>query len=347
MCRLLMMNKDGLNKMGREHTLAFMNQLEKSCGGHGNGIAFIDQGVCTFTNKGVTFKNEDIASLLFNEENELPDWFIYHTRVASKGTIKDSNCHPYWNEDKSFVAAMNGTISSFGDMAKGLDITDTELVFKNMNAFGIGEASLLEFTPRWLLFRDNKVHAVNPSTAGGLKFIQHDSAIIIASEAYTPLVKEFDSMEGKYVWHEGEEIKKMVYTSQVTTNYYGRYGAYDAYGYNYYDEQESWYDRYYGKQKEQETKKLEEPKKEEIIGGDENIVTYLDDEMKLLEIVDDANYFLNQTKQDPKKVKEFIEDEIGSMEVVCNEEKCKFKIIKLANGKWQCHLYDEIGDIIY
>lgn len=222
MCRLYMANKKFLTEKGEVETLKFLNQLEKSCGGHGNGILFIDNGKITLDVKAVDLKNTDIVNALFNNKNGLPDWFMYHTRVASKGSIKNENCHPYVNEDKSFALMMNGTDSSFGAFGKVMgDITDTEVIFKMIDVFGADLEALTELSPRFLGFKEGKVFATNPDGYQGLKFYEEDEAICIASES--PTGETWSSMEEEYVWTEGEEIK--VKTVKA-------YGGYTAYNYS-------------------------------------------------------------------------------------------------------------------
>ena len=47
MCRILISDKKGLMKLGKDKMLEFLDVLEKSCGGHGNGVLFIDNGQVT------------------------------------------------------------------------------------------------------------------------------------------------------------------------------------------------------------------------------------------------------------------------------------------------------------
>ena len=219
-----MANKKFLMEQGKESTLDFLNQLEKSCGGHGNGIMFIDNGVLTFDHKGLKLSNETIVHLLYDNKKGLPDWFLYHTRVASKGSVKDSNCHPYINEDRSFGLMMNGTISSLGVFGKHMgDITDTEVAFHMVDKFNLELDVLCELDPKFIGFRNGKVFATNPDSYSGLVFYNEDRAICIASES--PDKEDWDSMKEEYVWIEGEKIEKA-----TPKKSYGSYGYYGAYG---------------------------------------------------------------------------------------------------------------------
>lgn len=226
MCRLALFNKKFMSVYGKEKMLGFLNQLEKSCGGHGNGILFIKDNKIELEAKGMDLENNLIVSALFNKIEEMPDWFLYHTRVASKGSVSDSNCHPYLNEDESFALMMNGTISSFGAFGKYMgDITDTEVLFKTIDTFNVDLEVLTELDPRFIGFKDGKVFASNSGGYSGLKFFEQDDCICIASESPSG-VKDWDSMEDEYLWYEGKEIEKA--KPRVNTNSYGNYGYYGS-----------------------------------------------------------------------------------------------------------------------
>lgn len=122
MCRLAMMNNAGIryieNKYGLEE---LFNYLERQLGGHGNGICFIYNDGSYFIRKGVELSNKDIAEEVLMKINHLK-WIIYHTRLASVGSINDRNCHPFNNNGR--VMAMNGTEHDYKIANKNL--TDTE-----------------------------------------------------------------------------------------------------------------------------------------------------------------------------------------------------------------------------
>lgn len=216
MCRLLECNKAYLQKTKKEDLLIFLDQLEKSCGGHGNGIAFVDGGKVTFTFKSTQLTNKDIVEILYNKMTPLPEWFLYHTRVASAGSIKDENCHPYVNEDGSFALMMNGTDRTFGALGEERDITDTQVIYEIFESLKYPIKSLTNYSPRFMGVRDGKVFATNPTaTYQSLKFVDDEGAICIASEF--PLgYADVKTMKSGYAWFEGEEIKeepKVVYNN--------------------------------------------------------------------------------------------------------------------------------------
>lgn len=224
------MNKEYLVREGKDNILMFLDQLEKSCGGHGNGILLIKDGKIDAYAKDLMLSNELITDVLFDENYEMPDWFLYHTRVASKGSIKNENCHPYVNAQESFGLMMNGTISSFGSFGNYMgDITDTEALFKMIDAFDVDLNVLTDLDPRFIGFKDGKVFASNSSGYSSLVFEKEGDCLCIASES--PGKEIWDKLEEQYLWTEGEEVKKA--TLKKT---YGSY--YRGYGYgNYIDDE--------------------------------------------------------------------------------------------------------------
>ena len=291
MCRLMLCNNEYINNIGEGYMKTFLDHLEKECGGHSNGYAFIKDGVVIDIDKAVKLTNEEIIKRLYEQQ---PDWFMYHTRVASVGSIKDSNAHPYWNSDKSFVLCMNGTESEFGALADGLGITDTNLIFMNLNTFNINEEVLTGLSSKFLGFRNGKVFATNPySTYGGLKF-DDENGICIASSF--PLGYKGDkSMDVSYIWREGEKIEEYIYTPK---NYGRAYSDYSLYS-------DSWYDYYYNKQ--EETK--ESKSCDMCFDDNDELITV--SENKLYDIIDECNDALEKREMSLDEVKEILIDKYG------------------------------------
>ena len=212
MCRLLLCDKKYYNNVGRHYLERFLNHLEKECGGQSNGICFVKDGRVTTVRKSIALKNQDIIRELYLNQ---PDWFMYHTRIASVGCISNSNAHPYWNKNKTFVLCMNGTESEIGDLADGLGITDTELIFRNLNTFNINEEVLTKLSSKFLGFRNGKVFATNPLGYSGLKFVD-DEGICIAS-SFMPGEK-YKTMKEEYIWREGCDIEEYENTYKTYNN---------------------------------------------------------------------------------------------------------------------------------
>lgn len=122
MCRLAMMNNAGIRYVEENYGLEdLFNYLEEQLGGHGNGVCFIYNDGSYFIRKGVDLTNKDIAEEILMKINHLK-WIIYHTRLASVGSVNDRNCHPFSNKGR--VMAMNGTEREYSIINKNL--TDTE-----------------------------------------------------------------------------------------------------------------------------------------------------------------------------------------------------------------------------
>lgn len=122
MCRLAMMNNEGIKYIESWYGLEnLFNYLERQLGGHGNGVCFIYNDGSYYVHKGVNLSNKEIAEEVLMKINYIK-WIIYHTRLASVGSISDENCHPF--ENKGRVMAMNGTERNYVVVNKNL--TDTE-----------------------------------------------------------------------------------------------------------------------------------------------------------------------------------------------------------------------------
>ena len=131
MCRVLLADNKFIKTMGFANMLTLLHRLEKECGGDGNGYVLLKNGELIGYDKGVKLTNEEIVTQLFMAE---PDWFMYHTRIASAGSVSDTNCHPYVSKDKKFALEMNGTDTSFSDLANDYGCTDTYMIFKLFNS---------------------------------------------------------------------------------------------------------------------------------------------------------------------------------------------------------------------
>ena len=126
MCRLALMNNAGIRHMEKEYGLEnLFNHLERQLGGHGNGICFIYNDGSYYINKGVNLTNAEIAEDIMLKIKHIK-WIIYHTRLASVGSINDRNCHPFNNNGR--VLAMNGTERNYTVVNKNW--TDTENILR-------------------------------------------------------------------------------------------------------------------------------------------------------------------------------------------------------------------------
>ena len=223
MCRIFMCNKKGLKVTEEKFgALAMLNLLEKSMGGAGNGFLLVKDSKILAYAKGLDLKNESILQAINTIDF---DWFLYHTRVPSRGSKTDENCHPYVNDDGSFALMMNGTVPGVGDLAKDLDITDTEMTFRIIDNGLLDVTCIRHVSPNFMGFKDGKVFACNNGYSTGLKFVEEDGAIIISSEL--PVAFTNKQTMKDYFWWEGEKIEKKEYVSQ--RNLYSGYSGYGGF----------------------------------------------------------------------------------------------------------------------
>lgn len=88
---------------------------------HGFGIHKINENVVYKTTDMVAF--ERYCSLLRPE-----DEFLIHCRLATTGSVKTKNCHPFYDKKTQTVFAHNGVISIPTDK----DMTDSETFYKKI-----------------------------------------------------------------------------------------------------------------------------------------------------------------------------------------------------------------------
>lgn len=127
-------NKESILEYDKTYSMLYLlTYLEKSLGGHGNGLVLIKNHKIIFFKKGVEYTVSEIYDELIKKDY---DYALFHTRLASIGDINDSNCHPFVNEENDSALAMNGTIVKFFSFANKKKISDTEFLFeriKNLN----------------------------------------------------------------------------------------------------------------------------------------------------------------------------------------------------------------------
>lgn len=123
MCRMLLSSKRGIIEYDKKYSvLKLLDHLVKELGGDGNGIVLIKDKIIKFYKRGVSLSILDCYNYMINMEY---NYIIFHTRLASIGSISDKNCHPFVY--KNSCLAMNGTIHEFKFQD---DKTDTEMLFE-------------------------------------------------------------------------------------------------------------------------------------------------------------------------------------------------------------------------
>lgn len=181
MCRLAIFNYQIVETIEENYGIVeFLKYLERSCGGHGNGLALVDNNNKLFMKKGVYYSVDEIADKITSEKFK---YGLFHTRIASVGDIKNKNCHPFYNNN-GMVLAMNGTLSEIGKFGKNIygDITDTETVLKTMTVNNTAKPESLQGL-RAVFVGFYKLKPFVVRSGGDLQFINDkNGGILFASE---------------------------------------------------------------------------------------------------------------------------------------------------------------------
>ena len=207
MCRVLLMNKQGEKEIENIYGLdKYLKYLEKQMGGHGNGFALMKDGKVTKLEKGVNLDVRDIANVFRKTDY---DWAIFHTRLASIGTISDSNCHPFMRGET--VVAMNGTESSVGFLAKTKGITDTEAILETMEKYHLSLAALKNFSSIFVGFYKHKPFVVADNTLRIKILKKKNSSAVVFASSFPKKFKNIYEPKTCFTWNGGSlniELKK-------------------------------------------------------------------------------------------------------------------------------------------
>lgn len=218
MCRLALMDNKGIKYIEREYGLEnLFDYLERQMGGHGNGVCFIYNDGTHYIKKGVNLTNKEIARRILADIDCIK-WIIYHTRLASVGSINDSNCHPF--EDNGRVMAMNGTERDYTVVNRSL--TDTENILLSTKDI-MNETK--NYHSVFLGYENGKVFANKnygsleylPCTNGGKVFASRFPAEYYSNESVYEAPQSFV---------EGVKIKGIKLVRQNRYFDYGVYGCY-------------------------------------------------------------------------------------------------------------------------
>lgn len=216
MCRLALMNWDGIALIEKEHGLEqFFSDLEKIQGGHGNGFAAM-LGNDVYVRKGMNLSCKDIAEEILAVQ---PDYALFHTRLASAGSKKDSNCHPFESENSNTVVAMNGTNSTFAMLGTLDDITDTEAALRTFSKAGLPlPLAFRSISAVFVGFHEGLPFVTYPGT-GDLEILREDKALIFASSIPWDRTGIKEPLKG-FVWHGASELPE---TRARVYRHYGKY----------------------------------------------------------------------------------------------------------------------------
>ena len=220
MCRLAMMNREGIKHIEREYGLEnLFNYLERQLGGHGNGICLIYNDGSYCINKGVCLTNKEIAEGILADIKNLK-WIIYHTRLASVGSINNRNCHPF--EDNGRVMAMNGTERNYTVIHR--NFTDTENIL--LSTENITEGTK-KYHSVFLGYENGKVFANR--NFGSLEYLPCKNGGKVFASTFPAEYYENESVyKAPKCFVEGERIKDL---EPIKPKRYYDYGVYGCYAY--------------------------------------------------------------------------------------------------------------------
>lgn len=202
MCRLVLMNKNGEKEIEKTYGLSsYLKYLEDKFGGHGNGVALLRKGKVIYLEKGVKLTVKEIANTIRKKDY---DWCIFHTRLASIGSKRDSNCHPFMIGTE--VMAMNGTERTEELLTKAKDITDTEAILSIKEKFNLEIPVLKNLSSIFVGFTKGKPYVVANNTRNiQLMYKKNDKSIVFASEFPDKLKKNIYDANKEFIWN-GDEI---------------------------------------------------------------------------------------------------------------------------------------------
>lgn len=199
MCRLALMNKNGEIEIEENYGLTnFFSYLEASYGGHGNGFSLLRDGKVICLKKGLNLSVKDIANVIRKTNY---DWCIFHTRAASVGSKKDSNCHPFMIGTE--VMAMNGTEQTEKLLTKVKDITDTEAILRVKEKFNLEIPALRNLSSIFVGFSKGRPYVVANNTHNiKLMYKSKNRAIVFASEFPDKLKNNIYAAKTSFIWND-------------------------------------------------------------------------------------------------------------------------------------------------
>lgn len=199
MCRLILMNKNGEKEIERNYGLtSYLEYLENSFGGHGNGVALLRNGKVVYFSKGVKLSVKEISNVIRKRKY---DWCIFHTRLASVGSKSDKNCHPFMIGKE--VMAMNGTERTEELLTKAKDITDTEAILSVKEKFNLEIPVLKNLSSIFVGFSKGKPYVVANNTRNiKLLYKKKDNSIVFASDFPEKMKKNIYDAKSCFIWND-------------------------------------------------------------------------------------------------------------------------------------------------
>lgn len=164
------------------------------------GFALLKENKLIKFEKGLHFDVRDISKILKNTNY---DWCLFHTRLATFGSKKDSNCHPFIR--KNTVLAMNGSEQSVSFISNALDITDTEVILDLISKYKLSINTLKNFTSVFMGFNNGNPFVVANNTQR-IKLLKNKKtkAIVFASSFPYDFKENLYVPKENFIWNGGK-----------------------------------------------------------------------------------------------------------------------------------------------
>ncbi len=221
MCRQVLGNKKGYLTIDREYggLENFLNWLVFERGGNGNGILFVKDNTIIKFKKDLDLSIDEIAEDIRSLDY---DYALFHTRLASVGSVIRSNVHQFVYSPK-FALAMNGAEDYINIDNKDNyrpDMTDAEKIAQEIYETKVEPRKFFdEHTCRTAFtgVYDGKAYMYT-SNFDMMKLFKKDDAFLFSSDFpwqfYGDNIYEFVGNDPVY-WEEGMELPKKI---KRTTN---------------------------------------------------------------------------------------------------------------------------------
>lgn len=216
MCRLALMNKAMVEYLGKEALAYHFERLELELGGDGQGVGALFPDGRVRTHKGVDQDSGDSAAWIVSMCGLGATHFIFHTRLATTGSRRNRNCHPF--RHGSLVGAHNGTCSRYTG-AGGKDLTDSEGVLYTIQRAGLGLSYLEDVSGVFIGFREGRPFVIKGQYHTDLELAKYNktNAYMYTSKTYKEEENWFDKIHslGAYSWFGNAETEAVPYTKKV------------------------------------------------------------------------------------------------------------------------------------
>lgn len=156
MCRILVANDLFFKRVGKANTIRAFRQLERSMGGHGNGLYVADiDALIRNANMSADFAAGIAYTAAANhKKNQGSRVIAFHTRLSSSGGIGSENNHPIRVGKYSAVLLHNGTWSSWRSANTGAS-SDTNAAAKLVAKYGVAilESPIFDDSGMWVVVK--------------------------------------------------------------------------------------------------------------------------------------------------------------------------------------------------